>query len=354
MLRNGRADQASIPEDENKNRSFESDADCRPHPDVAVSEHMCVTVCTRERPQMLMACLRSVLPQLEASAAKTSLVVVENDDRPRNRGGGGFDLAHQHPSVHVEYRLEPELGIPFARNTAVETALALGADWIFFIDDDEEACDGWFEAHLAAIRAWDAEMFRGPVKYIYPDDQPEWLRMPEFDGGPTGSVVKAAYTGNLAAKACIFAGDGLGLRFSSQFRFSGGEDVDFSRRAVANGACVRWVREAIVSEVQDGNRLTAGWFLNRAERKAAVKLILLAQDRGRGAAGRQALVRCPRLFLQAGLKMLTLPFLTLTSKRSGSEIFLRARLKLYCARGYIRCVSYCLPDPYAYIEDRRN
>ena len=100
---------------------------------------------------MLSRCLASVLPQLEASPLNTSLVVVENGERSACRDDV-LRLRERFTAVRIEYELEPELGIPFARNKAVETALNLDADWIVFIDDDEEARADWFEKLTSRYR----------------------------------------------------------------------------------------------------------------------------------------------------------------------------------------------------------
>jgi len=310
-----------------------------------MSEHMCVTVCTRERPQMLMACLKSVLPQLEASDVKTSLVVVENDSEPKNKQAV-LDLSDHYPSVQVEYRLEIGLGIPLARNTAVETALELGADWVFFIDDDEEACEGWFAAYLDAFAKWDADIFRGPVRYVYPETQPDWLRLKSFDGGSTGSPIKTAITNNLAMSAEIFSISGLGLRFDNRLRFTGGSDVALSRQATAKGATIRWIREAEVLEKQYGRRLTKAWLLERTERVAATDIAIIASQGSQKAALRLATARCPRLVLQAALKFLLIPAVAWRPAQMAS-IYYAAICKLFRARGLIRGLSGRLPSPYA-------
>ncbi len=309
-----------------------------------MSEHMCVTVCTRERPQMLMACLRSVLPQLEASDVKTSLVVVENDSEPKNRQAI-LDLSRDYPSVRVEYRLEPELGIPFARNTAVDTALELGADWIFFIDDDEEACEGWFNFYLSAITDLSSDIFRGPVDYWYPPSQPDWLKLKSQDNPATGTLVKTAITNNLVVKSYVFSPSGLNIRFDARLRFTGGSDIAFSRSATSHGVKVRWVSEARVIERQTGKRLTAAWLSARAERSAANDVQILALQQGTAAAVAFVLLRCPRLAAHAGLRAFIAACTVFNANTSARNLH-RARMKFLRIRGYLRGLSGYAPRPY--------
>jgi len=310
-----------------------------------MAEHMVVTVCTRGRPSMLSSCLHSLLPQLSRSAVQTSLVVVENDTIHKAKHTVAH-LAALYPSIHVEYRLQPQIGIPHARNMAVDTALELGADWVFFVDDDEEAEDGWFAAYLEAMRTWRADIFRGPVEYVYPPNQPEWLKMKAYDGGATGSRVKTAITNNLAVNARIFSDQGFGLRFDTRLRFSGGSDVALSRLATASGAIIRWVREARVKEHQHGERLTSAWLRSRVERTAATDLVLLTEHHGAAAGLRLVMARSPRLTLQAVLRfMATLLFTARENRASQATHF--AGLKLARAKGYIRGALGALPQPYA-------
>jgi len=309
-----------------------------------MSEHLCVTVCTRQRDEMLKACLNSVLPQLEASDARTSLVVVENDDSPRNRQMVR-ELAKSYAGVRVEYHLETVLGIPFARNAAIEAALSLRADWVLFIDDDEEARPGWLEAYRAAIRRSDADVFRGPVEYIYPDDQPEWLRMKPFDGGPTGSLVRSGTTNNLAAKASLFAADGQNLRFDTRLRFCGGEDVELFQRATNNGSQIRWVGEAVTIERQRGVRLSQKWILNRTRNVSASTLSIKMDKEGTQPALSLALRRSARLVMQAALQCLIIPLLVVRPHQASHQVF-KVRKKISRLHGFLLAANGALPSPY--------
>ena len=77
-------------------------------------------------------------------------IIVENDAAAASRelvDGLRIDFA----DGALVYAVEPEIGIPQARNTAVHVALGLGAKFICFVDDDETVAKDWFlhlyEAH---------------------------------------------------------------------------------------------------------------------------------------------------------------------------------------------------------------
>jgi succinoglycan biosynthesis protein ExoM len=310
-----------------------------------MSEHMVVTVCTRERPNMLMACLRSVLPQLEAAEVQTSLVVVENDAVPKNRDAV-LALGPQFPSVRIEYRLQPELGIPIARNTAVETALELGADWIFFVDDDEEACEGWFDAYLAAMREWDADVFRGPVQFLYPEDHPEWLRRHPFNGGASGSRIYKGGTENIVCKAQLFSDDGLGLRFDTRYRFTGGEDVDLFKRAVREKVKIIWLNEARMIERQFGIRLTPKWMLERSRAGAAFYASQMIERHSRWRASKFFVARLTRHTIHIGARVLV-ACLLFCMRSTRQRVVFSIRRKVSVMAGYLDAMWSKLPNPYS-------
>ena len=109
---------------------------------------------------MLRRCLASLVPETGQDGADVAVVVVENDPKPHQKNlVEGFKA-----QIDIHYGQEAEPGIPFARNRGVEIALGLGADWIIFIDDDEEAEPGWLAAFIAAAaRVEAAEVLGGPV-----------------------------------------------------------------------------------------------------------------------------------------------------------------------------------------------
>ena len=61
---------------------------------------------------------------------------------------------------------------------------------------------------------------------------------------------------------------GLGLRFDTRYRFTGGSDSDFFNRATYRGARIVWEQSAVVSEIVPQSRLRLGWQLKRAFRVA--------------------------------------------------------------------------------------
>ena len=92
-------------------------------------------------------------------------------------------------------------------------------------------------------------------------------------------------------RSSLVRADGLALRFDEAMRFTGGSDSDFFSRAVARGAIIRWVDEAVVKEIVPEERLSLRWNLERARRSGANKVYIDEQREGRGAATAAACLR---------------------------------------------------------------
>src|SRR5262245_54620814 len=124
-----------------------------------------VCVCTRARPWMLRRCLASLrAQQLDAARLTMRLVVVDNNPEPSAlpiyeevcRGG-------QWPGELVHC---PRPGIPIARNAALDAALACGADYIAFLDDDEVAPPHWLSGLVRAMADCRADAVQGGVRNL--------------------------------------------------------------------------------------------------------------------------------------------------------------------------------------------
>lgn len=208
---------------------------------------------------MLAQCLDSLVPAIAAAGTETFVLVVENSDRPDSRSviegfADRLDIAHL---------MEPEPGIPFARNRGIEAALQRGFDWLVFIDDDEFVEADWLAVLAAAPARFDAEVFSGPRLRILPPGTPAWF--PRDLGetrAPTGTPRTTAYTANTMAAARLFRADGLALRFDPRCR-TGGEDNDLFRRFTRAGGKIVWIDEAILSEEVPAARMTLRWNWDR-------------------------------------------------------------------------------------------
>ena len=78
------------------------------------------------------------------------------------------------PGTPVRYVLEPEQGIPFARNRAITEAM--DSDFLVFMDDDELPRPGLLAAAVQALTEESGRCAGGKVKVNFPTGiRPKWL-----------------------------------------------------------------------------------------------------------------------------------------------------------------------------------
>lgn len=252
---------------------------------------VCIAVCTRARPKMLRACIRSLVLQQPPAGWNLAILVIENDPNP-----GCASVVEEEArsaSWPIYYTHEPELGIPIARNTAVRKALELKAGWIAFIDDDEIAIPEWIGKLCSKATQEGVDIVNGPVQYQYPAKTPNWFQRRAATGTETRAGSLA--TNNVLVRSSLFEENGLGLRFNEGMRFTGGSDGEFFRRAVDLGATAAWCADASVIETVPENRLTLKWQLSRAFRTASNTVEVELAQKG---VLRAALKRAPKNLLR--------------------------------------------------------
>lgn len=307
-----------------------------------------ISLCTKGRPQMLAACLSSLVPAVTGRpGVEVFVVVVENDDQPHSQEV--VEAAANQLDMH--YVLETEPGIPFARNRGIEESLALGCDWLIFIDDDEFVATGWLDAYLDAIKTYDVEAFTGPQIRIYPDHAPAWkVDPPTIGRKPTGTRERATYTANAMIRADVVREDGRGLRFDTKLRYTGGTDTEFFWRLTKGGGQIVWIDEAELYEDVPASRLTLGWNYTRSVRTAtnAVRIVRL-QD-----GGWKAVRHALRLALHSaalGLARIGASLVYLAIDRTRSRRFLwTGALSLARVYGFLGGIFGMTYEPYRKIE----
>jgi len=309
---------------------------------------VCVTVCTLNRPVMLEKCLRSIAGQTMPSGWRFCLVVVENSEDAKSKS-----IAEQvktETGIDLVYEIEPDRGIPQARNRALSVALKVKADWIVFIDDDETAEPGWLDAYCKAAQRYDAQILRGPVRLAYPPETPEWFPRVNKDVGETGTGDVMFSTSNLMISQHIVSPQGYGLTFNEEMRFTGGSDWEFCAKAVKLGARPIAVSDAWVVEEVTRNRVTLKWLLRRQTRVSANKTWSRIRKLGRI----QSFVV---MLFQAGFRVfygiviflvaaLTLPIAPTRSRYLAA----RGLISFAAAIGYVLPAFGVVPEPYRNID----
>lgn len=228
-----------------------------------------VATLTRQRPQMLRELIASWAAMALPHKVHVTCLVVENDDVPRARE----IVERAHPlqnGVDIRYVIEPELGIPFGRNRAAQEAIAMGADLLAFVDDDETVAPDWLVRLIAGYRASQAVLLGAPLRAAPHDASAPWLerlvhsnvaaryrkkerraaRLANLQGTPGVTIV----TNNWLGETALFSQHGIW--FDEKMRFTGGTDSKFHADVRQKNLPTAWVADAFVYETIPPERLS--------------------------------------------------------------------------------------------------
>jgi succinoglycan biosynthesis protein ExoM len=199
-----------------------------------------LAVCTRDRMEVLQNCLRTVSKLAEPSDSEIRVMVIDNSAAAeiREKNKAVVHAIRWPWPITIDY--EPQTGISLARNRGLEHALAISADAIVFIDDDQTVPEDWLAVLVRAWREEGADAMQTKVVKL-PREQFEL-----YDGRAIQDLqrlhvtsrrnadVKTLGTGGVLISRCLF--EELGMRFDPAFALTGGEDRDFFYRARLRGA----------------------------------------------------------------------------------------------------------------------
>jgi len=310
-----------------------------------------VTVCTRARPEVFAACLNSLVEQEFPPDVSFALVVVENDDHPNSREMVEA-LAKTCNSPTITYAHEPQIGIPIARNRALDVALAYDPDWIGFIDDDEVADRNWLASFVQTARSVPCDVLQGPVEYRYPNSTPAWMSLPTRKHQPTGRILRTAATSNTFMRAYIARADGLGLRFNEAMRFTGGSDNEYFFRAADCGAQICWMNDAVVYETVPETRTTLQWQRDRSRRVAANSVFI--QRKRLGLFGTVAMYgpKYAGRILSGAILTPTAALVSFVAMPAGNRLMYSAQRNLSSGLGGLEAFLDFHPEPYRTVDNK--
>jgi succinoglycan biosynthesis protein ExoM len=215
-----------------------------------------VCVCTFRR-----AYLAETLKSIAANASPTvdlRVIVADNDAVPSAQklteafaGEVGFPVRYIHA---------PAKNISVARNACLDAA---SAEFVAFVDDDENVAPHWLEALLRTAKATRADVVLGPVVAIYGPEAPDWMRDGDFHATvPTyvSGVIQTGYTCNvLMLRRPPFSS----LRFDPSLGRSGGEDTEYFYRLYDLGGRIAFAPDAVAYEPVPAERARLQWLMRR-------------------------------------------------------------------------------------------
>jgi succinoglycan biosynthesis protein ExoM len=228
-----------------------------------------VSVCiiTFRRQRMLATLLEELARQENDGLFQISIVVVDNDREESTRET--VNAAARSFPVPIRYDVEREQNLSLARNRCIQHATG---EYLAYIDDDEIPPPRWLVTLYQMLVKAGVDGVLGPVYPKFEAEAPGWLtrsRAAERPEIPTGRILnwQETRTGNVLMKRNVFAKPGN--RFDPKFA-SHGEDRDFFRRVMAQGARFVWCAEAAVPEIQPAERLQRRFYFRRALLRGSV------------------------------------------------------------------------------------
>lgn len=225
---------------------------------------------------MLRAALRS-LAHLNLDDINFIFLIIEN-----NAGVTVGPAVEEFATVVGKERVvvyaEPRLGIAFARNRALNAALALNARWLAFIDDDEIAEPQWLAVLLREAQYRKLHLVGGLVKMQALASNATAMEKMVWRGLDARCRENEArgrrlLRSNRDDRITITTGNWLadlafirdkGLQFDEEYALSSGEDTVFFRALRKAGGKTGWTPDAAAFEEWPRERLTLSYQHRRA------------------------------------------------------------------------------------------
>ncbi|MFC4626183.1 glycosyltransferase [Daeguia caeni] len=304
---------------------------------------ICIATVTRNRPLMLRNLYHSLSNIADIQEYRISFLIVEN-----NQTATLHDVVQDiinTCNLRLEYIVENDIGISFARNRAIEYAIANRHDFLIFVDDDEFVDPDWLANLLARQEKSDLDLVGSLVLPKPFSDDLTWQqclvwRSIECHSARTETRHRKLCEQGLDHRIKIATGSWLGriaffeetgLRFDTGLGLSGGEDWKLFHEAQAQGAKTGWAPDAIVYETVPATRLKFSYQFKRNRDHANTQFWLLYRRNPR-----KALLKWPLYFIIRSLKfllaVLAIPF-------TGGRSILSASKSLGAIIGLIDCLK---------------
>jgi succinoglycan biosynthesis protein ExoM len=200
-----------------------------------------VAVCTCRRSGPLRCCLRAI-GAAETDVAAMQVIVVDN--APDDGAGALTDSLRGELGSPLRLVEEPRRGIFFARNRALQEALALGAELVF----------GRWKPAAGLVLPPGLEAGKLLRKARKPEGALDRFGLPQ-DASTNNLLLTRGTIERMAAEDRLF---------SPEFALTGGSDHDFIIRCLRRGLAFARCPDSVVDGFWDGTRLIARGVLRRA------------------------------------------------------------------------------------------
>lgn len=272
--------------------------------------HVVVAALTFRRPEGVSKLLQELTRQVHRPERPYRMTVLIVDNDPAGSGRPTVEAFADTGAYDLIYEIEPEPGIPFARNRALDRAPA-DTDLFCFLDDDEWPVEGWLDAMLEVRERTGADCVYGPVEPVYPPDPPQYFvrsKVFERKKNVDGQRIDYAASNNVMFDYPLIRS--LGLRFEERMRFTGGTDYLFFNQAHRRGVKIFWADEALVYDIIPASRMTWKWVLQRQYRLGNTQAV---SDALHGSRGRRS-YRLAYGAARVGLGAVTVPAIAVSPR----------------------------------------
>ena len=136
---------------------------------------LAVSICTSDRAALLARVLHAIerIEFGELATDQVDLIVVDN--RPDGQARSVCEQAAAKLPIAMHFVEEGRQGISFARNRAVAEAIARGADFVAFLDDDDVPSSDWLDRLVRRQRETEADLVFGFWRLPGELQLPAWL-----------------------------------------------------------------------------------------------------------------------------------------------------------------------------------
>lgn len=282
-----------------------------------------VAVLSYKRPDAVPGLLEGLASLRVPDGWETHFLIVDNDAEESARAP--VEAAMAGFGGRLSYVVEPEPGIPAARNRALREGLDAGAELLCFIDDDERPDPDWLAELIEHRRRTGALLIGGPLRRSLPAQGGTLFqrlfgrsliarrRIAELRAARRAAAGKPVpvYTSNWMCDLSLVRD--RGLWFDGGMIQSGGSDAAFYLAAREQGAATSWCASAIVSEPISLERMTIGYQFGRSRAQGIVS----ARLHGKTAPSIFA-EQAPRAL--AGMMLMAVPLIGIASFATGLHL----------------------------------
>jgi glycosyltransferase involved in cell wall biosynthesis len=230
-----------------------------------MKERIAIGICTYQRPVMLKAALDSLAQLQIPEGLDAHLILVDNDPHaPAEK-----ILSTCAFPFETHFLVENQRGVASTRNRILTHAATLGARWLAFIDDDEEAKTDWLAHLVKAIKAEKAHAVSGNVMYKLPESAPNWMKKEIFFESTKKRHL--GFTGGASTNNVLIDLEFVkaqNLSFDPRLDLIGSADTLFFQQLQAAGGKIIWCKDACTLEKVPVSRANYGWLMKRAYKVA--------------------------------------------------------------------------------------